>query len=150
MLPVDSTERKGIPIYSGFLAYFPDAIAEVARLSQAGNEKHNPGEPLHWSRNKSDDHLDCLLRHALESGTLDDDGFLHDVKVAWRALANLQVALEGREQRMIDEFPGLIPNPSMSIDSNWYVTGLAPNPDEIPTGTVTMSDAFGNQVRSDD
>jgi hypothetical protein len=31
----------------------------------------------------------------LECGQVDGDGFLHDVKVAWRALANLQIALEG-------------------------------------------------------
>lgn len=93
-LPTSSQERKGIPVYSGFVRYFPDAMAEVARLSKHGNDKHNPGQPLHWSRNKSTDHLDCVQRHTLEAGTVDDDGFLHDVKVAWRAMANLQVTLE--------------------------------------------------------
>ena len=94
MLPTDSQERKDVPVYAGCLAYFPDAIAEVARLSKVGNDKHNPGAPLHWSRHKSSDHMDCIIRHALEAGTVDDDGFLHDVKIAWRALANLQLALE--------------------------------------------------------
>jgi hypothetical protein len=93
-LETDSAKRKDVPIYSGFVRYFPDAMAEVARLSKAGNDKHNPGEPLHWSRAKSDDHLDCLARHLVEAGTLDDDGFLHDVKIAWRAMTNLQVLLE--------------------------------------------------------
>jgi hypothetical protein len=93
-LPTDSAKRKEAPIYSGPLRYFPDALAEVAKLCKAGNDKHNPGEPLHWSRSKSDDHLDCLARHLLEAGTLDADGFYHDVKVAWRALTNLQVLLE--------------------------------------------------------
>lgn len=95
-IPVDSQERKDVPVFSGCMAYFPDALAEVARLSQAGNDKHNPGQPLHWSRDKSSDHLDCVARHLLESGVVDTDGFLHDVKVAWRALANLQVKLEAR------------------------------------------------------
>ena len=93
-LEIDSTKRKEYPIFSGVLRYFPDALAEVARLSVAGNDKHNPGEPLHWTRSKSTDELDCLLRHLIESGTLDTDGFFHDVKVAWRALANLQKLLE--------------------------------------------------------
>jgi hypothetical protein len=93
-LPVDSAARKHVPMYSGLLRYFPDACAEVARLSQAANDKHNPGEPMHWSREKSSDHGDCIVRHQTDAGTMDDDGFLHDVKVAWRALAQLQLALE--------------------------------------------------------
>lgn len=90
----DSDKRKGIPVWSGFMNYFPDAIAEVARLSLAANEKHNPGEPLHWSKSKSNDHADCLARHLLEYDEVDDDGFRHDVKVAWRAMALLQTRLE--------------------------------------------------------
>ena len=94
-IPVDSQARKDTPVYSGVLAYFPLALAAVAQLSKAGNDKHNPGQPLHWSKDKSNDHLDCIARHLLEAGTVDpDDGFLHDVKLAWRALANLQRKLE--------------------------------------------------------
>src|SRR5689334_5921158 len=51
-LPTDSQARKDTPIARGCLDYFPLAIAAVARLSKAGNDKHNPGEPLHWSRGK--------------------------------------------------------------------------------------------------
>ena len=93
-LPTDSSERKDVPIYSGVMRYFPDALAEVARLSKLGNDKHNPGEPLHWARSKSTDELDCLVRHLVEAGTKDTDGLFHDVKIAWRALANLQKLLE--------------------------------------------------------
>lgn len=94
-LTTDSQERKDTPIFSGFMKYFPLAIAEVARLSKAGNDKHNPGQPLHWSREKSSDHGDCIVRHQIDAGTIDEeDGFLHDVKVAWRAMAQLEVALE--------------------------------------------------------
>jgi hypothetical protein len=96
MLETDSAARKGLPIFSGVLAYFPDAIVEVARLSRAGNDKHNPGEPLHWSRDKSEDHADCIVRHQMEFDMIDDDGFYHATKVAWRALAQLQVLLEDR------------------------------------------------------
>jgi len=93
-LSTDSIRRKATPMARGLLDYFPDALAEVARLSQAANDKHNPGEPMHWSKDKSNDHADCIVRHLVDRGQQDGDGFLHDVKVAWRALAMLQVALE--------------------------------------------------------
>jgi hypothetical protein len=96
-LPTDAKERKEVPLYSGLFKYFPDALAEVAHLSYIGNQQHNPGQPLHWDKSKSGDHLDCLMRHILQSGTVDSDGILHDVKVAWRALANLQTKLEARK-----------------------------------------------------
>lgn len=95
-LPTDSSTRKDIPLARGLLDYFPAALAEVARLSVAGNEKHNPGEELHHARGKSTDHADCIVRHLVERGAYDTDGFLHDVKVAWRALALLQEELESR------------------------------------------------------
>lgn len=100
MLPTDSNARKNLPLARGVLDYFPDAVAAVAALSQAGNDKHNPGEPLHWSREKSSDHADCIVRHLVERGAVDpDDGFLHDVKVAWRALALCQLAIEKQREK---------------------------------------------------
>ncbi len=93
-LPTDAQDRKDIPVYSGFLNYFPDAIAEVAVLSKAGNDQHNPGKELHWDRSKSGDELDALSRHLLEAGTIDSDGLRHSAKLAWRAMANLQKELE--------------------------------------------------------
>jgi hypothetical protein len=93
-ITTDSKARKATPVYSGFLNYFPEAVAAVAQLSFDGNEKHNPGEPLHWSHDKSNDHKDCIARHLLELGAYDpDDRYLHDVKLAWRALANLTTVL---------------------------------------------------------
>jgi hypothetical protein len=93
-LPTDAKQRKDIPIYSGFIKYFPDAMAAVAELSRIGNEQHNPGKPLHWDRSKSGDELDALTRHLAEAGTVDTDGVRHSTKVAWRAMANLQKELE--------------------------------------------------------
>lgn len=94
-LPTDSKARKDIPICTGVLDYFPAALAEVAKVSKAGNDKHNPGQPLHWSRGKSNDHADTIARHLMERGTVDpDDGMRHSAKVAWRALAMLQEELE--------------------------------------------------------
>jgi len=94
MLPTDAKERKHVPIASGVLDYFPAALAEVARVSYQGNEQHNPGQPLHWARGKSMDQADCIMRHFLERGTMDSDGLRHSAKLAWRALALLQLELE--------------------------------------------------------
>jgi hypothetical protein len=96
-LPADAAARKEVPIASGFLDYFPDAVAAVARLSKIGNDQHNPGQPLHWARGKSGDEGDALMRHFMERGTVDTDGVRHSVKVAWRALALLQKELEREE-----------------------------------------------------
>jgi len=93
-----SAERKEVPMYLGLFAYFPDALAAVARHSHRSNEKHNPGEPLHWSREKSSDHRDCIARHLAGVGGL-DDGQRHSVGLAWRALANLQLEIEAAWQR---------------------------------------------------
>lgn len=94
MRKLTATQRKEHPVTSGVLAYFPDAILEVAHCSFVGNEQHNPGQPLHWAKEKSKDERDAMVRHLMEDtqdpGCLDDDGVRHAAKVAWRALANLQ------------------------------------------------------------
>lgn len=97
VLPSDSKERKEIPLATGCLDYFPAALAEVAKLSKKGNDKHNPGQPLHHARGKSVDHDDCLIRHFLDRGSIDPDtGLDHMVEVCWRALARLQQMCEER------------------------------------------------------
>lgn len=93
-LPVDAAQRKSAPVTTGVLDYFPLALIEVARVSRAGNDQHNPGQPLHWAREKSTDHADCLVRHLIERGTIDSDGMRHSAKVAWRALAFLELEME--------------------------------------------------------
>lgn len=93
-LPTDPQERKAVPLMRGLLDYFPDACAAVAHLSMVGNEQHNPGEPMHWAREKSTDQADCIVRHLVERGSFDTDGERHSTKVAWRALANLQLEIE--------------------------------------------------------
>ena len=116
MLPENSAQRKTIPVTEGVLKYFPLAIAYIALVSKVGNDKHNPGEPLHWSRGKSDDHSDCIGRHLLDLGTYDSAGLLHDGMLAWRALANLQIAIEDLTMKGHDVFKlhggqGLAPAP---------------------------------------
>jgi len=99
-LPTDPKARKGLPICTGVLDYFPDAIAEVAHCSKVGNDQHNPGEPLHWDKSKSTDEADSCMRHMVQRGTMDSDGVRHSAKAAWRALANLQreIDAEGTQQ----------------------------------------------------
>lgn len=91
-------ERKRTPIYSGVLKYFPDALLEISRVSLAGNEQHHPGEPLYWDKPKSNDHFDAMVRHSLDAGKLDTDGMRHTAKMAWRALAALQIELEADDK----------------------------------------------------
>ena len=98
VLPTDSKERKKFPIATGVLDYFPAALAEIARVSYQGNEQHNPGEPLHWARGKSADHADTIIRHFMERGGMDTDGMRHSAKLAWRALALLQLELEAEAE----------------------------------------------------
>lgn len=104
-LPADPKARKALPLFSGVLAYFPDAIAAVAQCSKVGNDQHNPGQPLHWERSKSGDHRDCIVRHLLEAGTVDSDGVRHSAKLAWRALALLQLEIEAAELERLREVP---------------------------------------------
>lgn len=91
-------QRKEYPLCEGFVDYFPDAMALVSHLSWAANEKHNPGEPLHWARAKSTDEADCIVRHLSCRDGSDcitfPDGrkvwIPHRVAMAWRAMAELQ------------------------------------------------------------
>ena len=93
-LPTGAADRKATPMARGLLDYFPLALAEVARVSKAGNDQHNPGQPLHWDRTKSLDHADCIVRHLIDRGTIDEDGQRHAAKAAWRCLALLETELE--------------------------------------------------------
>ncbi len=91
-METEADRRKKIPVTSGVLFYFPDAIREVAKCSQVGNDQHHPDKPLHWDKSKSTDEYDCMNRHLLDhqENPIDTDGTLHLAKVAWRALAGLQ------------------------------------------------------------
>lgn len=99
VLPTDSLERKGIPLMTGVFDYFPSILAEVAKVSKAGNDKHNPGEPLHHARGKSQDHVDAALRHLAERGKIDtawppELQIRHIAEAAWRVLAEGQEEME--------------------------------------------------------
>ena len=96
----EAERRKGIPVYTGFIKYFPDAILAIAELSRIANDQHNPGEPVHWAKEKSTDEPDALMRHLIDDAKgeeFDSDGVRHLTKVAWRAMANLQRKLENEK-----------------------------------------------------
>lgn len=98
-----SAERKECALSRGLAAYFPDALALVARHSVRMNAKHNPGQPVHWSREKSNDHADCELRHlvatSVDPDVRDADGAYEMVCKAWRSLADLQMWAERKFNR---------------------------------------------------
>lgn len=92
---LDAAKRKELPLATGCVDFFPDALLAIAELSHIGSQQHNPGAPMRWDRNKSADEADALMRHFIDRGTLDTDGVRHSTKVAWRALALLQKEIEG-------------------------------------------------------
>ncbi len=94
ILPTDPKERKAIPIGTGVFDYFPAAFIELAKVSKAGNDQHNPGQPMHHARGKSTDHFDTAIRHLMERGTRDVDGQRHTAKALWRIAAMLQEECE--------------------------------------------------------
>ncbi len=93
----EAERRKKTPMYSGLLAYFPDALALVARNSMIGHYQHNdPKDPMYWDRSKSADEMDAMIRHMTDHSKdpYDTDGTLHMSKVCWRALAFVQKLIE--------------------------------------------------------
>lgn len=64
-LPNDSKARYHYPIASGCIAYFPAALAGVAKHSYIGGAKYNDGALVHL-RYISTEHMDCIGRHMLD------------------------------------------------------------------------------------
>ena len=79
-LPNNPSERKKIPLYTGLIKYFPDALIEVAKNSYKGSQQHHPDKGVHWDKSKSKDEP-ITMRHLFEGDW---------AAVAWRALAHLQ------------------------------------------------------------
>lgn len=113
-------ERKERPLARGVLDYFPDALLEVALVSKVGNDQHNPGEEIHWAKEKSQDEADALLRHLIDRGKRDIDGMRHSAKVAWRALALLQREIDAERV------------------SHTFTLGFPPPPADLPDGYIGL------------
>lgn len=93
-LPEDDAIRALYPMADGCLDYFPNALAEVSRISYEGSAKHNPGQPMYWNRAKSHDHRNKVIRHTVETKDDSEASIEHAAQAAWRALAQLQVMIE--------------------------------------------------------
>ncbi len=94
VLPEDAQARKDIPVYTGFINYFPRAISAVAKISLIGGLQHGQtAETLHWDRSKSGDELDAMMRHILDGDW---------EQVAWRAMANLEKKEEAKAEAEIN------------------------------------------------
>ena len=96
-LPTDPKERKELQLYTFRFRYFPDAWLAVVDVARAGNRQHNPGEPLHWAREKSTDQMNAAFNHVFDYGLgerVDTDGCCHLAKAIWRLMAQLQIDIE--------------------------------------------------------
>lgn len=96
-LPTDDKERKRLKLFTYLMEYFPDAFLAEVEVAVRGNEQHNPGEPLHWARDKSNDQLNTAFRHLFDYGRgvkKDTDGQYHLAKAIWRLKAQLQLDIE--------------------------------------------------------
>ena len=112
MLPKDYQARKALPMYDFLTGYFPDAIVEIVKVAVAGNVQHNPGEPLHWAREKSTDQMNTAMRHIFDHGmgnvydqeppeilaAIGGESTMHLAKAAWRLMAQIQLICEARQQ----------------------------------------------------
>lgn len=138
-LPTDPKQRKLLPIGTGVLDYFPDALAAIAEVSRLGNEQHNPGQPLHWAKEKSTDHDDALIRHFLERADL-----YARAQMAWRALAGLQMAIEAKqkenreaEEKLRDPHDDRDPASPVRIERTRQVGGHVGFRHRLPDGEIT-------------
>lgn len=96
-LTTDPAERKKLQLWTFLTEYFPDAFLAVLDVSIKGNDQHNPGQPLHWSREKSTDQMNTAMRHMWDDArgtSKDTDGAWHLAKAIWRLSAKLQLKIE--------------------------------------------------------
>lgn len=107
-LPTDDKERKALPYWTFFTEYFLKAWMAVANVAIQGNIQHNPGEPLHWAREKSKDQMNTAFRHQLDYAMgvkRDTDGQYHLAKAIWRLSAQLQLDIEADERAAANASP---------------------------------------------
>ncbi len=91
-LPDDAAERKAIPLCSGLLDYFPDALRDVEQ---------------NWARDPIvSNESDTIIWHLARRGLIDKaDGVRYSTKVARLALADLQKEIEEAEGRPAFNLP---------------------------------------------
>lgn len=94
----DQEEKQSKPpIISMLLQYFPNALLNVAHVSEIGAKKHGEGS---WKdaedgvRMYQDALGRHLLFHPLDINVEEGEFVLHGAQVAWNALAALELAIE--------------------------------------------------------
>lgn len=103
MNKLPSSGRKNLPLVSGVLDFFPNAIVEVSKVSVAGAAQRGSDTLIYDESVTPEYHADCLLRHLIDKGNHDTDGVRHSAKVAWRALALLQSEIELERKTNVDQ-----------------------------------------------
>lgn len=82
-----------------FFRKFPRAIKAVAEVCEKGDAKHNGTVRSYTSiENGHQEYSEAMVRHVfgeIIEGPLDpEDGLLHAARIAWGALARLEIQLE--------------------------------------------------------
>jgi hypothetical protein len=103
----DKVRKNDWPIWDFMFGYFARAWLEVVRVAVVGNKQHNPGQRLHWAREKSTDQLNTAMRHLFDYAKAKAEGQIvpRDAKgmavlaqSIWRLSAQLQLDLEAEEK----------------------------------------------------
>jgi hypothetical protein len=89
------------PVIAGCMRLFPRALAEVAKISQAAQKKYPSYDNWQRVENGFERYTEALGRHMLAEGVQEtdpEDGGLEAAKVAWNALARLELKLRGEQK----------------------------------------------------
>jgi hypothetical protein len=70
----DKVRKADWPVYDYMFEYFPLAYLEEVKVAVVGNRQHNPGQKLHWAREKSTDQLNTAMRHIFDYAKAKKDG----------------------------------------------------------------------------
>lgn len=129
-LPTDSKERKEYSLSRGCYAYFPAALAGVARHSYVKGAKHTGGQLAH-NRWLSDDAEDCVERHMM------------DIRDLEAQFARMDPSIPSRDQReaILDEANALAWRAlevAQKIHERWGGAPLAPAAKLYPPGQEPM------------
>ncbi len=97
-------DTNKLPIFQGFIKYFPRAIAAIAAVSQAGANKYAAGKfPTKWREVPEGElrYADAMGRHMLEEAKNNpvdtETNCLHLAQEAWNNLARLELLLVSKE-----------------------------------------------------
>lgn len=81
-------------VVQGFMQYFPNAIAEVARVSEFGAQKYAWGN-WQFVHAGIERYTEALGRHLLANEEIDPESeLLHAAHIAWNAMARLELILK--------------------------------------------------------